>query len=221
MEKEETAAKCSFLSALNKLQGIIEPVSKDSTNKHFGNKYASLTAVNEAVMGLVTAGGFTIMSGGVDIGGKPYLRTILAHVVGYSVSFDYPIVSDGNPQHTASSISYARRYALCSLLNLSVEDDDGNAAAQPAKTAARVTPAVETVFGKNAEAKPAPSTTGAISSPQAKRFYAIAKSGGKSDDEIKAYMKEYCGVERTEFIPRDKYEAACLWAGEKPAEVPF
>lgn len=217
---DSEAAKVAFLKALNKVQGLLEPVTKDSTNPHFKSKYASLEAVNNSIMGPLTEAGFVLMSGGADIGGKPYLRLTLAHVGGHSESFDYPIVNDGNPQHIAASTTYARRYAICAMFNLSVEDDDGNAATGKPQ----VTEAVKQTFQKAPEAtsKGAPlSTANMISSAQAKRFYAIAKSNNKSDDEIKAYMRENCGAERTEFIPRDKYEAACLWAGEKPAEVPF
>lgn len=136
---EEMKMRVEFLKALNKAQGLMEPVKKDSENPHFKSRYASLAAVNEAIMGPLSEAGFVIMQGGADIGGKPYLRTTLAHVGGHWESFDYPIIlGDSNPQHLASAVTYARRYAICALLNLSTEDDDGNAAAKtPVKTAER------------------------------------------------------------------------------------
>ncbi len=122
-------AKIEFLKALNKVQGIIEPVSKDKINPHFKSGYASLAAVNETIMGPLAENGFILLSGGVEIGGKPWLRTTLLHVGGHSMSFDYPLlVNDDNPQHLASATTYARRYSLCAFFNLSTEDDDGNAA---------------------------------------------------------------------------------------------
>jgi hypothetical protein len=54
-----------------------------------------------------------------------------------------------------------------------------------------------------------------ISDPQRKRFYAICKGAGKSDDEIQAKLKEEIGSERSADIPRSKYEALCLWAEGK------
>lgn len=54
-----------------------------------------------------------------------------------------------------------------------------------------------------------------ISDAQKKRFYAIAKGAGHSDPEIKAYLKETLGIESTADIPKDKYDAACEWAGVK------
>lgn len=132
---EKDIAKLEFLTALNKVQGLIEPVTKDKTNPHFKSGYASLAAVNETIMGPLAENGFIILAGGVEIGGKPWLRTTLLHVGGHSMSYDYPLlVSDANPQHLASATTYARRYSLCAFFNLSTEDDDGNAAANSRKT---------------------------------------------------------------------------------------
>jgi len=50
------------------------------------------------------------------------------------------------PQEIGSSISYARRYNIQSLLNLAADDDDGNEA-QKAK------PAAKQVYGTNAAMK--------------------------------------------------------------------
>lgn len=125
-------SRVAFLTALNRVQGTMGPVKKDSTNPFFKSQYASLTAVNESIMGPLSENGFVIMQGGADIGGKPYLRTTLYHIAGHSESFDYPlVVNDSDPQHLASATSYARRYALCALLNLNTEDDDAEAATQP------------------------------------------------------------------------------------------
>lgn len=52
----------------------------------------------------------------------------------------------------------------------------------------------------------------AISEAQSKRFFAMAKQGGKSNDEIRKYLIDVCKCERSVEMPRDKYEAACAWA---------
>ena len=134
----ERIARMEFLNALNKVQGLLEPVTKDKENPHFKSGYASLAAVNETIMGPLSEAGFVLLSGGVDINGKTYLRTTLHHVKGHSESFDYPLIcTDSNPQHLASATTYARRYALCAFFNLSTEDDDGNNATGGAKTVSR------------------------------------------------------------------------------------
>lgn len=57
-----------------------------------------------------------------------------------------------------------------------------------------------------------------ITFPQGKRFFAIAKGAGKSDDEIKAYLASI-NVAKTIEMPIEKYDAACEWAGKKVETV--
>ena len=57
-----------------------------------------------------------------------------------------------------------------------------------------------------------------ITFPQGKRFFAIAKGAGKSDDEIKAYLASI-SVAKTIEMPVEKYDAACEWAGKKSETV--
>ncbi len=135
---EHDKAKLDFLKALNKAQGLLEPAKKDMTNPHFKSRYASLASVNEAVMGPLTEAGFILLSGGIDINGVSHLRTTLYHVAGHSESFYYPLIKNTeNPQHVASSFTYARRYSICAMLNLSTEDDDANQATESVKTVSR------------------------------------------------------------------------------------
>jgi len=54
--------------------------------------------------------------------------------------------------------------------------------------------------------------TGNISEAQRKRFYAIAKKAGYTDDEIKDYLINTIKVESSKDIPSDKYEETCKWA---------
>lgn len=137
-------ARAEFLKAMNKVQGTIEPTKTDSLNPHFKSKYASLGAVNATVMGPLTENGFVLLSGGCEISGKPYLKTVLYHKEGHCETFHYPLIENtSNPQHLAASITYARRYSICALLNLSVEDDDGNTATEAAP---KMSAAVEKVF---------------------------------------------------------------------------
>jgi hypothetical protein len=50
-----------------------------------------------------------------------------------------------------------------------------------------------------------------ISDAQGKRFYAIAKKSGKSDQQIKDYIGSL-GYEHTREIPWKLYKEACAWA---------
>jgi len=53
-----------------------------------------------------------------------------------------------------------------------------------------------------------------ITEAQRKRFYAIGKGAGKSDAEIKAYLKDMIGSESTGDIPKSKYEYLCTEIGK-------
>lgn len=54
-----------------------------------------------------------------------------------------------------------------------------------------------------------------ISDAQRKRFYAMAKGAGKSDEEIGKYLKSVIGSMSTNDITKDKYEEVCKWAETK------
>lgn len=125
---EQDKARLEFVKAFNKCQGLLSPVKTDSVNPHFKSNYASLEAVMGAVQPFVEAG-FVFLQGGIDLGGKPYLRTKLIHSAGHEEVFDYPLIADANPQHLAAASTYARRYSICALVGLVVADDDGNTAA--------------------------------------------------------------------------------------------
>lgn len=48
-----------------------------------------------------------------------------------------------------------------------------------------------------------------ISAPQAKRFYAIAKGAGATDEKIKEFLIAEIGEGHTKMIPLDRYEELC------------
>lgn len=65
---------------------------------------------------------------------------------------------------------------------------------------------------------PRPPATGAgaasdtISDPQRKRLYAIYKSTGISDSEMKGHLMQAYGIDTTAEIKRSDYDAICQWA---------
>lgn len=67
--------------------------------------------------------------------------------------------------------------------------------------------------------QPAPQQTnrGAkISEPQSKRFFAIAKTGNKSNDDIRRYLMNVCYCEKSLDMAKSDYERACSWAAAMP-----
>jgi len=70
---------------------------------------------------------------------------------------------------------------------------------------------------KKQESAAAPADPNKISEAQKKRFYAIAKTTGFSDDEIKAHLLTL-GIEHTADILKTQYDDLCKWAEAKDRE---
>lgn len=107
----------------------IEVASKDSSNPHFGSKYADLTSIMEACRPALSKQSIVILQPPSCVEGAVTVATILLHKSGQWIASELsmrPI--DSKPQSVGSAITYARRYGLSGLLGLTADDDDGNAA---------------------------------------------------------------------------------------------
>lgn len=102
------------------------------------------------------------------------------------------------------AVTKAKRRAILSLCGLGMLDESELETIKDAPVA-KVDPAQGPA--------PAPAPTGEfITLPQAKRFFAIAKSAGKTDDEIRSYLNDTLGIEKSAQITRVAYDDAILWA---------
>ncbi len=120
--------------ALSKAQSVIENVGKDKQG--YGYKYADLASCLEAIKKPLSDNGLSIVqpiSQSVD--GKPLLLTLLIHESGQWIKSIFSIenvvtknkqgVVTGNAlQHFGAGVTYARRYALSSIIGLAQEDND-------------------------------------------------------------------------------------------------
>lgn len=132
MEKSESIKNLS--AALQLFQLKVEKIKKDSTNPFFKSKYASLSSIIEAISTPLQEADLSI-SQFPDQNG---LTTILIHNKSgeyFQATYIMPVSKPNDPQAVGSAITYARRYALVSILMLNVdEDDDGNEASKAAPT---------------------------------------------------------------------------------------
>lgn len=119
----------NLIKALIECQKQIENASKDATNPHFKNKYATLESVLDAVKQIANSNGVLIVqSQGKDQEGH-FVETKLLHESGEVLdSKIYLVLEKSNMQGLGSAITYARRYSLASLFAIGQEDDDANAA---------------------------------------------------------------------------------------------
>jgi hypothetical protein len=122
----------SIAKSLLKAQSAMPKLEKDQENPFFKSKYVTLDQVLNKVVPVLNKNGI-ILSQSVSFteDATPTLITQLIHESGDKLSSEMLLqVKTADPQAQGSAITYARRYALVSMLGLSVgEDDDGNAAA--------------------------------------------------------------------------------------------
>lgn len=134
-----TSAKASNVyEALLQIQkGGIEGIVKDAKNPHFKNTYITLGALLEKVLPALAEKGVLLSQIPVEINGAPALTTLFIHPASDTqLGGSVPLMLErDNPQGLGSAITYARRYALMSMLGLVAdEDDDGQAASPLAST---------------------------------------------------------------------------------------
>lgn len=112
-------------------------IYKESDNPFFKSKYADLSVILDAIEAEAAELGIVITSR-LDISGDGrVLITLLQHKDSDEIIASVFPIFGTKPQEVGSSVTYARRYNIQSLLNLAAEDDDGNAAneAPPVKLA--------------------------------------------------------------------------------------
>ena len=144
---EKEAAETLY-SAILAVQGEVRTLYKDKqavvktkTGGEYKYRYVSLDTVVEHVGPVLNKHGLIWQTfPTVDDAGHPALRYKLTHApTGESEGDMMRLqVGDGSPQAMGSALTYARRYAICSVLNIvSDEDDDARQAQESAGTLAR------------------------------------------------------------------------------------
>lgn len=130
----------NLFSALVKAQLEFTPIIKDKLNPHFKSKYADLDSIMKSIREPLLRNGLLLYSFFDKVEEDVFLVTRITFApTGENFQIDYPIVLPANEQQKGSALTYARRYSICALLNLSADaDDDGNAAVS--KVAAEVEP---------------------------------------------------------------------------------
>jgi hypothetical protein len=108
----------------------IEGAVKGSTNPHFKNRYADLSAVIDAIKPALVANELWFAQKTHDHDRGILIETVLYHSSGESLSMGRLFVpaTKGDPQGYGSALSYARRYSLATAFGLRTFDDDAEAA---------------------------------------------------------------------------------------------
>lgn len=121
MKTSESLVKLS--EAMVKAQKQIKHAIKDRQNPHFKNQYATLESVIDASKDALLDQGIFVTQA---VTKEDLLITRLQHTSGEYIESEMVLRFDReNMQGMGSSITYARRYSLASMLNISQADDDG------------------------------------------------------------------------------------------------
>jgi len=120
-------------TALIKAQSEMKIATKDSNNPHFRSKYADFGSVSDACRDALHRNGLSfVQPTRIHESGVTVVVTRIIHgASGQSIDGEYPILAKDptDPQKHGGGLTYARRYALASMLGIVQDDDDGNTAA--------------------------------------------------------------------------------------------
>jgi hypothetical protein len=108
---------------LVKFQASVSKVAKEANNPFFKSKYASLANILDTIQKPLSECGLAIS----QFPDANALTTIILHAESgewMESSYVMPVAKQNDPQAMGSAMTYARRYALGSILNLNIDDDD-------------------------------------------------------------------------------------------------
>lgn len=127
---ERSGSIVNLSKALALFHVKVGKISKDAKNPFFKSNYASLPHILTEIADPLQEAGLIISQFPDEDG----LTTLLIHSeTGEYLSARYvmPVAKANDPQALGSAISYARRYAVSSILSLKIDDDDAEAATKP------------------------------------------------------------------------------------------
>ncbi len=152
-------------SAMLKVQKTLAPASKDSDNPYAKSRYASLNAVVEACREpLISQGIWTIQYPVPVEPGHLGLMTKLVHAPTgqWHASLMVMPLPKSDPQGYGSALTYARRYALATLVGLVSETDDDGIAATPRASEACSSARQPLTRSRRTPAGPGPSSSASM-----------------------------------------------------------
>lgn len=125
MKRSESIIELS--QALAKFHTLVGKISKDANNPFFKSSYASLPHILDEIAEPLEKSGLVITQFPDENG----LTTMLIHAQTgqyLEATYNMPVAKANDPQALGSAISYARRYAVSSILSLKIDDDDAEGA---------------------------------------------------------------------------------------------
>lgn len=125
MKSSESIVNLS--KAIAKFHTQVGKIGKDAKNPFFKSNYASLPHILTEIAEPLESSGLVITQFPDGTG----LTTLLIHAETgeyLQATYEIPVAKANDPQALGSAISYARRYAVSSILSLKIDDDDAESA---------------------------------------------------------------------------------------------
>jgi len=117
-----------ILIALIKCQSELKSITFDAINPHFKAKYLTLAGIQDFTRQILFNNDLAVIQSIEFDEQKSFVQTCLVHSSGQMISFNSPLIIGKNDmQGLGSAITYAKRYALSSLLSISGDDEDDDA----------------------------------------------------------------------------------------------
>lgn len=152
---ENKALSSALSSALVAALGELSNVQKNATNPHFKNRYATLDAILDAVRPVLAKHGLCISQEPITEEGRIGVTTRIVHTSGVSSQSSFLLpVQQNTAQGFGSALTYARRYAVSSILGIAADDDDDGQEASTPKAGTPPKPAPQAKTSPQAKSAP-------------------------------------------------------------------
>lgn len=205
MEKSESIKEIAI--ALSKFQGESLNPKNTAQNPSFNNKYAPLCEVINTTRQGLSKYGLSIVQAPYTEGENIIVETFLLHTSGEWIKSP-PLslkMEKITAQGAGSAITYARRYALSALLNISSEEDvDGNTTVE-----------IEIVD------QPTELQEELITEKQMKYIHVLAKEKGIDNTSLKNYSRSLFSKESSKDLTKKEasslIEALQIIGAQQPA----
>lgn len=144
MQEYQSQDITKLAKALIQVQSGLRPAHKDAENPFTKSNYATLNSVMETCREALLSQGIWMTQYPVPApehlgGGYLGLMTTLTHAESgqWQSSFAVVPLPKNDPQGMGIAMTYTRRYALCAMLGIVTEDDDGEGAKLASKPGGR------------------------------------------------------------------------------------
>ena len=180
----------ALLGALSKAQAAFPPIPKNKTAQiksdkaTYSYRYADLADIIEAVKPALTANGLSISQHPEQVERGIVITTLLGHESGEWLESAFTVPgATATAQNVGSIITYARRYALASVLGVAPDEDvDGQTIPEPSSTKKA---------GAGRDFEPVTPTNPNEEERRVELYRLIADSQGRVGPGRKAYIEGY------------------------------